>query len=201
MERPCQIKGFRVSLRYHAELVSSGREQVAFAQAFHIKQDMHRHLTIMVLLILASVVQTLYYYPQLPGVIASHFNFEGTANGWQPKSVFFGIYGGIIVLIVLIFSASALFMDRVPDTLINLPGKDYWLAPERRAETFSFINGQMLMFSNATLVFILVVFHFAIRANLTPQRQLSSSIMLPLLGAYIFFSLVWTLRFILRFRK
>ena len=155
----------------------------------------------MVLLILASVVQTLYYYPQLPEVVASHFNSSGIANGWQSKGAFFGIYYGVIMLIVLVFSVSTLFLDRIPDTLINLPRKDYWLAPERRAETFSFINGQMLMFGNVTLVFILVVFHFAIRANLTPQKQLPSSIVLPLLGAYILFSLVWTLRFILRFRK
>jgi uncharacterized membrane protein len=190
-----------MGLRYHAGPVSSGRKQVAFVQAFHIKQDMRKYLAIMVLLVLASVVQTLYYYPQLPEVVASHFNSSGIANGWQPKGVFFGIYGGVIMLLVLIFSASTLFIDRVPDTLINLPRKDYWLAPERRAETFTFINGQMMLFGNATLVLIFMVFHFAIRANLTPQKQLPSSIMLPLLGAYILFSLVWTLRFILRFRK
>jgi uncharacterized membrane protein len=155
----------------------------------------------MVLLILASVVQTLYYYPQLPEVVASHFNSSGIANGWQPKGAFFGIYCGVIMLIVLVFSVSTLFLDRIPDSLINLPRKDYWLAPERRAETFSFINGQMLTFGNVTLVFILVVFHFAIRANLTPQKQLPSSIMMPLLGAYILASAFWTIRFILRFRK
>jgi uncharacterized membrane protein len=190
-----------MGLRYHAGPVSSGREQVAFAQAFHIKQDMRKQLAIMVFLVLASVVQTLYYYPQLPGVVASHFNAEGTANGWQSKGAFFGIYYGVMMLIVLVFSGSTLLFDRIPDSLINLPRKDYWLAPERREETFAFINGQMMLFGNATLVFILVVFELAIRANLTSKQQLPSSIMLPLLGAYILASAVWTIRFILRFRK
>jgi uncharacterized membrane protein len=154
----------------------------------------------MLLLILASMAQVVYYYPQLPEVIASHFNFEGTANGWQPKGAFFGIYGGVIVLLVLVFSAPVLFMDRIPDSLINLPRKDYWLAPERRAETFSFINGQMLAYGNATLLFMLIVFNLAIRANLAPQKLLPSSIMLPLLGGYILFTVIWTIRFFLRFR-
>jgi len=155
----------------------------------------------MVLLILASVGQILFYYPQLPEVIASHFTFEGTANGWQPKRAFFGIYSGVLVLLVSIFLGLPLLLDRIPDSLINLPQKQYWLAPERRAETFSFINAQMLMYGNATLGFILVVFQLAIQANLTPQKQLPSAIMLPLLGGYILLCLVWTVRFICKFKK
>ena len=190
-----------MSLRYYAGRVSSGREKVAFAQAFQIKQTMRKHLALMVLLILASVVQTFYYYPQLPEVIASHFNFEGSANGWQSKRALFGIYSGVLILLVSIFSGLQLFLDRIPDSLINLPRKEYWLAPERRAETFSFINAQMLVYGNATLGFIFVVFQLAIQANLTPQKQLPPTTMLPLLGAYILLFLVWTVRFIRKFKK
>jgi len=155
----------------------------------------------MAVLILASVIQILYYYPQLPDVVASHFNAAGTANGWQPKGAFFGIYGGVIVLIVLVFSVSVFFMDRIPVSLINLPNKDYWLSPERRAETLAFINSQMLMFGNATLLFIIVVFHLVIKENLSHKNLLAPSIMMPLLGIYILLSVIWTIRLILRFRK
>ena len=176
-------------------------EKVAFATLFHIKQTVRKHLVIMGLLILASVVQIFYYYPQLPEVIASHFNSTGTANGWQPKRAFFGLYSGVLVFLVSIFLGLPPFLDRVPNSLINLPRKEYWLAPKRRAETFSFINAQMLIYGNATLAFILVVFQLALQTNLRPQKQLASTTMLPILGAYILFSLVWTVRFIRKFKK
>ncbi|HMK61260.1 MAG TPA: DUF1648 domain-containing protein [Dissulfurispiraceae bacterium] len=176
------------------------KKELAFKLSINIKQNMRKQLAIMVFIILASLAQILYYYPQLPDVIASHFNASGTANGWQPKRAFFAIYGGVLVLLVLVFSGSALFMDRIPYSLINLPRKDYWLAPERRDETFLFINNQMLMFGNATLLFIFIVFQLVIKENLTHQNLLSPPIMLPLLGVYILATIVWTVRFILRFR-
>lgn len=169
--------------------------------AFRLKQTMRKQLIITVLIIAAAMVQILYYYPQLPEVVASHFNAAGTANGWQPKGVFFGIYGGVLVLLVLVFLVPVFFLDRLPDSLINLPRKDYWLAPERRAETFAFINAQMLMFGNATLLFIFTVFQLVIKENLTHLNLLSPSLMMPLLGVYILASAIWTIRLILRFKK
>ncbi len=174
---------------------------LAFAVCFHIKQTMRKELIVMAFLILASMVQILYYYPQLPEVMASHFNYEGTANGWQPKGAFFGIYGCVIVLLVLIFSGSALLMDRIPDSFLNLPNKEYWLAPERRAETFAYINSRMLMFGNATLLFVLALFQLVIKENLAHLNLLAPSIMMPLLGVYILASVIWSVGFILRFRK
>ncbi len=155
----------------------------------------------MVLIVIAALIQLVYYYPQLPTVVASHFNSAGIPNGWQPKGAFFSIYCGVILLMIIIFPGTAFFLDRIPDSLINLPRKEYWLAPERREETFSFINRQMLTYGNATLIFLVAVFHLAIKANLTTQKQLPSTSMLLMLGAYLLFSLLWTVRFILKFKK
>jgi Protein of unknown function (DUF1648) len=40
-------------------------------------------------LVAFAVLQCLHIYPQLPDVMASHFDAHGTPNGWQPKSAFF----------------------------------------------------------------------------------------------------------------
>src|SRR5712692_2015629 len=45
-----------------------------------------------VLLAIYAAIHFSYYYPQLPNVIASHFDGRGAANGWQIKSAFFGMF-------------------------------------------------------------------------------------------------------------
>ena len=49
----------------------------------------------------------------------------------------------------VIYGAVAL---RNPNAVINLPHRDYWLAPERRPATFEFIRRQMMRFGTAMLV-------------------------------------------------
>ena len=47
-----------------------------------------------------AVLQVVYYYPQLPAVVASHFDGHGAANGWSGKEFFFGLYLVILLLLV-----------------------------------------------------------------------------------------------------
>ena len=49
------------------------------------------------------VLQTLYYYPQLPEVVASHWDGLGAPNGWSSRFGFFGVYLGIVILLAGVF--------------------------------------------------------------------------------------------------
>ena len=92
---------------------------------------------IIILLIVGFISQFLYYYPNLPEIIASHFNGTGEADSWMSKQGFI-IFDAIILLIVILhFTLLPSFLKKLPDSLINLPNKEYWLATKRRAETFS----------------------------------------------------------------
>ena len=45
-----------------------------------------------ILLVILSVIfigQLVYFYPQFPATIASHFNASGQANNWMSKSSFY----------------------------------------------------------------------------------------------------------------
>lgn len=42
-------------------------------------------------LMVLLAVQALYYYPQLPERMASHFGADGRPNGWTTREGFFGI--------------------------------------------------------------------------------------------------------------
>jgi uncharacterized membrane protein len=143
--------------------------------------------------------QTLYYYPQLPPVVASHFDGAGRPNGWSSRVSFFMIYWGISGLMVFAFYGLPVLLRRLPVSLINVPNREYWLAPERRAESLDALAGQMHWFGNAALILIVITFQLAIRANLGWEFQ-SGAMWVVLLG-FLTFVGAWISRLYRRFAK
>lgn len=101
----------------------------------------------------------------LPERVASHFDAEGRANGWMPREAFLGTYLFVVALIGVVFLAVG-FLERVPDSLINLPRKEFWLDPVRRASTFAWLRGWNHLFGALTVVLIVGIMRLAARVNL-----------------------------------
>jgi uncharacterized membrane protein len=154
---------------------------------------------IFIVLIFIATVQIASYYPQLPEKVASHFNGAGNPNGCSSKKEFISIYVMVIAVMLLIYLVLPALFRYIPKSLISLPKKDYWLAPERREKTFTFIAGQMLCFGNATFILLIATFQLAIEANLSDTRHFSSNTMWILLIGYFFFVILWSVRFISKF--
>lgn len=73
----------------------------------------------------------------LPPLVASHFAADGRANGWMSREA----YAWMMALMSLVtpyavWSAAAWLPRRWP-RLVNIPFRDYWLAPERREATLA----------------------------------------------------------------
>jgi hypothetical protein len=144
------------------------------------------------LVLLALVaIQIAWYWPRLPLVIASHFDVAGRPNGWMSREAFVGVYVGVVVLLTVVFSAIRV----VPPSLWNLPNKEYWLAPERRAATVARVADEMTSFGNATLALVVATFELAFRANL-PGGTFASEVMWAILGAYLIFVVARLVRFV-----
>src|SRR5229473_5914032 len=141
------------------------------------------------------------YYSQLPDVVASHFNGRGAANGWQTKSAFFTVFVGVSALATVIGFGIPRIISVVPPHLINLPNKQYWLSPERLAETQAFLNNYFAWFGCAVFLVIIVTFDYAIQSNLHPQNRPDPSHMWYLLAGFLVFVIVSTARIFLRFRR
>ena len=154
------------------------------------------HLVFLFLLA-AMLVQMAWYYPRLPERMASHFNFAGQADSFMAKQAFMKVHLGVMGMMFVMFLLVPMLIVRLPPGLINLPNKEYWLAPERREHTGRVIQGYLVGFGDMMLLFLLVVFHEAMRASLMPEPQLSNRIwvMLVLLAGFV---IVWTVRFRLR---
>ncbi len=128
------------------------------------------------------LLQALIYYPQLPAQVASHFDVAGRPNGWSSKSAYFALQAFIVLVVTICFAAFPAWLEGAPARLVNLPNKDYWLAPERRAATMARVASALTWFGCAGLVFIILVTSLVIDFNLGRERALPAVPIWALLG-------------------
>ena len=155
--------------------------------------------TLYLALVAATLAQMAWFYPRLPMRMASHFDAAGQVNAFMPKDAFFVVHLAVLGLMTLVFLLTPALIVVLPPGMINLPNKDYWLAPERRVHTAQKLQSFLVGFGNVTLLFLLLVFREAMQANLLPSPQLSNRIwvFLVLLGVW---SIVGTVRLLRAFR-
>lgn len=156
---------------------------------------------IFALLALYAAIHFSHYYHQLPAVVASHFNGRGVPNGWQTKSAFFAVIVGLSVLAVVIGFGIPRIFAVFPPQLMNLPNKEYWLAPEHREETIDFLNAYFAWFACALYLFLILVFDYAIQSNLHPENLPDRSHFWYALVGFLFFTMVWSIRMLARFLR
>lgn len=138
-----------------------------------------------------------FHYPRLPAEVASHFDAHGRPNGWSTKGQFSGLAVGTLIFVLCTLAPIVLVAGYAPPSLINLPHKNYWLAPERQHETRRAIARWGLWFTAATLWLMVFVFHEAMRANFRDPPHTVS--MWWLLGSYLTVVTVLVAQLLIRF--
>ena len=142
-----------------------------------------------VLLLLAA--QAMYYFPQLPERMASHFGGDGRPNGWTPREGFFGVIGFVVLVQSAAFLGLPRILGRIPTALINLPNKHYWLAPERKQQTLAYVQDKMAWLGAAILGMIACVNQLVIHANLATEKRLDNEWFLLVMAVFFVFTAVW----------
>jgi len=156
-------------------------------------------VALLVLLLLGGVVHMAIYYPVLPAKMASHFDGAGRPNDWMAKGVFMAVYAGLIFGLAGIMILTALLIPKMPRFLVNLPHKEYRLAPQRRRQTLGCLPRSMFWFTDATLAFLIAVMQLTFHANLQPQPALGATFWV-VTGAYTAVIVVWAICYYRRFR-
>ena len=134
-----------------------------------------RHVPCIAFAILAAyqIGQTAYYLADLPARVAVHFDAAGKANGWLSSAGVLTMVAVEIAIMTGIFAAAGLFRF-CPVSIINLPNKDYWFAPERRDAAFAFLRDWLRWVLVLTLAFLSAIHGAGLRANLTTPPRLGA---------------------------
>ncbi len=143
---------------------------------------------VIIVLAVVACVQMVHYYPLiLADPMASHFNVAGVPNGWQTKEVFFTSCGVMLALLSAIFLGFPALLYRLPAS-VNMPYKEYWLAPERRERTLGELAARFQWLGVFAIVLFDVVIQAVLVANTTPDPRLPTDrVLIPLI---IYFVLV-----------
>jgi uncharacterized membrane protein len=138
-------------------------------------------------------IQGIASYSRLPGTLASHFDAAGAPNGYQSKPVFFIFFVGLIVLATLFaYGVPALIAARPEST--NLPHKERWLAPDRRADALGFLSGHFTWLACAMLLLGNVLFFALVRFNSGSRGTAPSGLFLALVVGFVLFTAWWITR-------
>ncbi len=136
----------------------------------------------------------------LPAV-ASHFDGAGTADGYMSRSAYRLVLVLLIVAVPLLLGllpVAATMSDRMR---LNIPNREYWLAPERRAETLAFLRVHGLWFASFVALFLAYVHWLVVEANrLHPPRLSTVSIQVGL-AAFFIVLIVWLVVLYKRFPR
>lgn len=153
------------------------------------------------ILVLVGLMQITYYAPLLPDLVASHFGYQGLANGWMSRAAFIIMHLAMIIFLVLMRMLSIDF--RLPQSAkyISLPHKDYWLTDDRREQTEAYIGRSFVRLSTVVLIFILVLMQLVFMANLIVPPRINEQAVWLLLILFMLYMLIWVVTFYRHFGR
>jgi uncharacterized membrane protein len=157
---------------------------------------MRKPLAIIAVLFAIALVRSASVFERLPRQMMSHFDGHGQPNGAMSRGTFFAMFGLVGAGTVLVLLFIPWLTRAVPPSLINIPNREYWLAPERRAQVGEKIGAFGAWSAVVTALLLVVVLELVLRANLA-RAPLETVPMWLALGAYLlaaFGSIVWLLR-------
>jgi hypothetical protein len=138
---------------------------------------------------------------QLADPVATHFGSGNLANGWMTRDGYLAFSLAFSTLLPVILTGIVGWLPRLFPRSVNLPNKDYWLAPERRAATFESIAVRAVALGGLLAVFMAGVHWVILQANATVPPQLPARLFWTMLIAFLAAFTVWIGAFWSKFRN
>ncbi len=164
-------------------------------------KTLNKPAVILILLYLCFFSYLTLSVSSLPNCVATHFNGGGQANGWMSKIAYILFMTAFSFVLPFIPVGVSYTFRYFPDKYINIPQREYWLASERRRETFSYFVTQSLWFACIALGFIIGIHFSIIQANSLAPAHLANPLILGLIGCFVAGLVIWIVSMIFHFNK
>ena len=146
---------------------------------------MRKALSALILAQVALALSVAATYAMLPDRVATHFGADGRPDGWESKAAYATYLLAGSALISALCAGPLYLARKLPDSLINIPERDYWLAPERRAEAHDRLFGLGLAIAAATTVLFIALHLLTVRANRERPPRLAPTEVLGLMATFL----------------
>lgn len=163
--------------------------------------DLRIPRTLFFAILAAGLLQLVHDFPLLPERVASHFGASGAANGWMTKSQFLMTYAAILLPALFLEFWLQRSIAATPEKKLNLPNKEYWLSPERRAGTFAYFESFFAWYGCAFLLLEVFAMGMAMRANFQSPPRMPTAPIVSAIAAFLLFTVASVAAMLWRFSR
>jgi uncharacterized membrane protein len=137
----------------------------------------------------------------LPDRVASHFGMDGEPNGWMDRGGYLLLMGISGLVLASLAPLLAFLTPRLPRNMVNIPHREYWLAPNNVQATTEYLSGFALRIGWLGLLLMLGLHLLVVQANQQQPVRLSSAGLWTLMALFLTGVLASTIALVLRFSR
>jgi len=137
----------------------------------------------------------------LPERVATHFGRGGAADGWMTREAYTWTMALMQAGLPLLLLGALGNIPRRAERFVNLPHKDYWFAPERRAATAATLRGYGAAIGIATALLLAGAHAAVVDANAKSPPRLDEPVAIVALAVFATAMIVISVVMLRRFRR
>ena len=123
-------------------------------------------LSLLILLILASLGQFFYFFGDLPARVATRYDVWGQPETTLPKAAFAAFYLGVTAFFAVYGIVARYYAHKLPDRYLKIiPSHAHWLTPEHRPATIAWVSGALVWVAVLTLALFAGTFTLIMLSN------------------------------------
>jgi uncharacterized membrane protein len=156
------------------------------------------------ILFVVALILAAYYVlhtaPQLPPLVASHFDAAGTPNAFMARDRYEGfmLFMSVGFPLVLVAFLTLVFSFA---RNIKVPNGDYWLSPQRGADTRAFLVGRAAWFGVLLSLMMCFVHRLELNANASTPPHLPHTQAIAALLGFFLITAGWIFGLMVAFRR